>query len=440
MKQRSTKQATRDFRKIVVADACPEEYLCKDRSNYEVLRRARVRLDATCLLLFRMYWRTLQHESIWIGIFCDASPQFRGVELFASSFDMFNYESGEEFFERRKFTQISISRALYTVLGKTTAILWQIFLQVEPKFASMRAFCNRVCGITTDMGTERHIADYADILIPFCMAIGVRIPKGIQRQRYLFPCALMTMGWFHLFDNLLRNGLCNLAWFGAFLTVLKALTKFLRENRAEISQAYADAGMAGSASFFKTLAVASFAVWRWETLGVVCIDVWAPLTMLRDSFHLLQPLLKQMKDTTIAKKVIVALTSVQWLCEFKFVNWYSTSINSFASFGQSCMCHQEEYRKGIKVECSEKGRILPIAFTVTRNFLNKFLATAEGWSPTQWGGSRSFFDSCVGCVRGTWNRGCQKTEWMDEVPFILVVFSPPPDSILIHVDMYPVCP
>ena len=59
--------------------------------------------------------------------------------------------------------------------------------------------------------------------------------------------------------------------------------------------------MPGSTSFSKTLAVASFAVWRWETLGAVCIDVWAPLTMLRDSFHLLQPLLKQMKHLVVLK-------------------------------------------------------------------------------------------------------------------------------------------
>ena len=75
--------------------------------NYESLRRARVNLDATACLLFRTFWLSLPFASLFIYVFIDASPQWKGVELFAASFDI-TVGTAATFFQRRRFLQCSI--------------------------------------------------------------------------------------------------------------------------------------------------------------------------------------------------------------------------------------------------------------------------------------------------------------------------------------------
>jgi hypothetical protein len=55
---------------------------------YEQLRLARVRIDITCMVLFREYFRGIPRDRLDIYIFTDGSPQWRGLEMIASSFDM----------------------------------------------------------------------------------------------------------------------------------------------------------------------------------------------------------------------------------------------------------------------------------------------------------------------------------------------------------------
>lgn len=58
----------------------------------EVLRRSRVRLDCVAMLLFRRFWATLmdtvEEHQVNLYLFADASPQWRGLEMYASSFDL----------------------------------------------------------------------------------------------------------------------------------------------------------------------------------------------------------------------------------------------------------------------------------------------------------------------------------------------------------------
>jgi hypothetical protein len=77
--------------------------------NYESLRRSRVNLDATCCMLFRRYWLALPFTSMFIYLFIDSSPQWRGLELFAASFDMCVGHVAK-FCERRLFVQVGIGK------------------------------------------------------------------------------------------------------------------------------------------------------------------------------------------------------------------------------------------------------------------------------------------------------------------------------------------
>ena len=74
----------------------------------------------------------------------------------------------------------------------------------------MRAAADAVAGMCTDLGTERRIPFGKDILIQFLRFLKVPIPSDARPQRWLFPRAVLSAGWFHLWDGLLQFGLSSL--------------------------------------------------------------------------------------------------------------------------------------------------------------------------------------------------------------------------------------
>ena len=191
------RNARTKWKRIIVKDDTPAQFLHNDQGGADSLRQARVHLDMSAMLAFRHYWRTLEIADLWVFLFLDASPQRRGLELFAATFDLYRHLNGEDIFARRLFPMINIGRNLYSLHGKVVATLWIIFLQVGPNYHDIRNFCNRICCITTDMGTEMNIADYRDILLQFCKTLRIPTPRGEICQQYLFPNALMSVGWMH---------------------------------------------------------------------------------------------------------------------------------------------------------------------------------------------------------------------------------------------------
>ena len=165
------------------------------------MRLARVRLDTVAMLVHRHFWQSLVWAEVAIHIWCDASPQWRGFELFAASFDLL----APGFCQRRAFPFITPELG-QDLTSKTVALLWQIFLVVGPTFLAVRAFCNRVVCICTDMGTERLMTEVADILDLFYSLIGDKTDYSHLRQDSLFPRAVHMPGWRHQFDTLLKRG------------------------------------------------------------------------------------------------------------------------------------------------------------------------------------------------------------------------------------------
>ena len=188
-------------------------------NNRETIRQGRVRLDYLAMLLFRRFLRMVMGPSVDFQIFADSSPQRRGLELFSASFDMF-YDGS---FQRRYFPFVNASLG-FSANAKLCTLLWQIFLLVGPSFLALRAFCNQVRSIVTDMGAERLFTQASDILPQFCSMIGVAITGSFTQSR-LFPRALQIGGWRHLWDVVLRRALCSLAFFPEWLLDFKAISR-----------------------------------------------------------------------------------------------------------------------------------------------------------------------------------------------------------------------
>ena len=68
---------------------------------------------------------------------------------------------------RRLAPLIALQKDFFDACGKALALTWIIFLLVGPTAEAMVRFCRCVKSITTDMGTERKLARFPDIIADF---------------------------------------------------------------------------------------------------------------------------------------------------------------------------------------------------------------------------------------------------------------------------------
>ena len=135
--------------------------------NREILRAARVRLDVVCMLLHRQRLSKLMvgtgYRDTAILLFTDASPQWRGSELRASILDPVSVSS--LLVSRRLLSVEVLDRGLSDAVGKTCALLWQLFLVAGGCWSAMHTLCSRVRAIVTDLGMEQFICNQPGLVL-----------------------------------------------------------------------------------------------------------------------------------------------------------------------------------------------------------------------------------------------------------------------------------
>jgi len=200
----------------------------EDQCSRELVRLGRVRLDICCMWLWRQFWMGLYRldPACDVYLYTDASPQRRGIEFFATSFDLY---VGESLFKR---IFPCVQPVAVTAFGKAISMLWQIFLMFGPGYEQVKAYCRRVLSILTDLGVERFLVAYPDILNRFYELIGFgnSIPVEFRKEvlgAKLFPRAIAMAGWRHLWDWLLQKCLTAMSFFPAWLKKLKVVVSDL---------------------------------------------------------------------------------------------------------------------------------------------------------------------------------------------------------------------
>ena len=154
---------------------------------YDTLRQARCRFDILCMLLWRFYFSSVDVSSWNFYLYIDGSPQWRGVELLATSIDIFRTPHSPGV--RRLLPVLQIGQATLGIAGKCYALLWQLFLMIGPYPSRFREVLNRMRSITADMGTEAGLHMLPDVLGEFFQCIGVPAP-GLIKTKWLFPRAI----------------------------------------------------------------------------------------------------------------------------------------------------------------------------------------------------------------------------------------------------------
>lgn len=389
--------------------------------RYETLRVARLRLDAVAMLIFRRFWaKTVtaaasQEGNVSLYLFCDASPTWRGVELWASSFDLFD-GSG---FLRRLFPCVALKGDLLDSSGKTFALLWQIFLVAGPDFERVRQFCSRVRAVVTDMGVERKICDMPDVLGDFYSILqpGFVPPSG--PMQHLWPRALAVPGWKHQVDLLIRHGLTSMAFFPKWLQRLKALNSFLRADMYSqtLGKALRAVGHVGLAEAVGAVRLPTFAEWRWGTLHT-CLKGLLPFL---DSLiaHFDPSPFERSREQANMSLIVGALRSPEWRLQCDFVFWFTEWLTHLMEWGCGCACHEVQLRQGADIDCPRKGRRLHEAHMHLTAEMRRALDTANSWTVETWGCGPDFLAQAQGCVRLVYAMGGEKFEFLSKLPYLL---------------------
>ena len=90
---------------------------------------------------------------VWFYLYIDASPTWRGVELFAATVDCWDGTK----MTRRLLPVITLSADRMDVIGRCTTLLYMIYLMCGYSPDRVQWFLSHTLCILSDMGAERYI-------------------------------------------------------------------------------------------------------------------------------------------------------------------------------------------------------------------------------------------------------------------------------------------
>ena len=168
-----------------------------DIQSYNCLRQLRIRLDIVSMLLWRDVFATTVLADVNLYLLVDGSPQWRGKEVYAVSFDFIQRSAGKRYYVRRLCPVAQHGKVITSVHDKRIALIWMLSLMVGPFTACFLEVLSRIRSITSDLGTERKLAHLAVLAPEFWRFLGSKAAP--IRRGWLFPnMALQAPGWAHV--------------------------------------------------------------------------------------------------------------------------------------------------------------------------------------------------------------------------------------------------
>ena len=353
-------------------------------ANLQTLRSARPRLDACACFMFRRIWEQVVPLDIDIYIYLDSSPQVRGEELFAASFEMRDTH-GNYPWERRLMPMIALPKDFWDAMGKAVALVWMIFLLVGPAPAQVIRFCNRVRCIVSDMGTERKLARMADI-VPEFFTVMLEVKVDIEPRQCLFPIAVASPGWMHGWDIILQRGLSSLSFFTVFLVGFRALVAFCRSKlwRGQLSRHLKSQGLNVVADMLNNVRMPSIAEWRWTTLAAACRHTLTIISTLAN--YLTIDIFGTGSGTNKTIRTVVnALGTVRFHVHLRMVDWFAAWVTELQSWGRGSAQRDHAKANHLDFDPLWNGRRLPEAGPHVESTLAQVLTECNSWTVDTFG-------------------------------------------------------
>jgi hypothetical protein len=395
-----------------------------NKISYTTLRHARVRLDCVAMMVWRIFWKALlasQADRLFLYIFCDASPQ-RGAEMFASTVDIYD---GKKFW-RVLLPCIALSPCMMDAIGKSSALLWQLWLIAGPSYQHLQALRERVISITTDQGVERKIPGMVDMLPDFFKMMLPSFDLQLHPpEPFLWPNCLAVPGWKHAWDLLLQKALSSLQWFPLWLQRFKAIIHFFRIEgyKTTVVRGLRKAGMNGLADVVAALSLPHFAEWRWGTLHWCLVELLPCLDSL--ILHFDPTPFASGRDKTGLTSVLAAFACDGWRRHTDFVAYVTRWLVGAMQWGAGCDCHENLLKSGESIACDWKGRRLVRAHAFVVAELTRVLEASTKWSAETWMLSHAALIELQGCIRATCHLARRVFAWLDRLPYLLARLGEP---------------
>ena len=388
--------------------------------QYDTLRRGRVRLDMTTCLLFRDRWKAAvaSRKVHAIYMFTDASPQWRGKEMVATTLELHVWPFQEEPFVML-LPLIHIGSDMLSSTGKAFALLWQCFLVVGPSWKRLVKFTEAVVAFTTDLGAERLLARIKDLLPAFCAHLHIPMPANAPRRLRTFPRAIPAPGWHHIFDGLVQRGLNSADWFPSWLASLKILLAFLREHMLDIERDLGAIGRQALAEVLSSVSLPSFAKWRWSTLNAVVRSLSKIFTAFQQAWGDLK-FIKKTRNTSTIKSLQQTVANPTFGPKLAFVLFFTDWLNTLERWGGGCHCHADQYRLGEPVDCWRKGRLLQYAWGHACKELAWGLRESGRWAQERFHPlGLDFLSQIQSIVRMVHGVAFEKLKHLNRLPYLL---------------------
>ena len=173
-------------------------------------------------------------------------------------------------------------------------------------------------------------------------------------------------------------------------------------------------GKNGLARVLEKLKMPNFCKWRWGTMED-CAHEYQPVHEALGE-HFDPSLFRKTRDQTMLNNVVDALGSIEFSSCLLFVCWLTKWLGSIMRWVGSCVCHQDEYKNGGKVECDMKGRLLTVCYQFAKKKLDEGLAESSLWTTGTFGTSRESLLNLKGCVRYSHSVALVKIDCFDRIP------------------------
>ena len=201
--------------------------------------------------------------------------------------------------------------ALFGLVGKTVALLWQLWLFFGPSYDKMRAALLSVRALVLDFGTESGFPDVRDLLPAFFRFIGAPLPGNYVVQEFLFPRGLLQPGFRHSMDRLIKRTMLSLEWFPTFIDGLKAVVSFVRDRKSDIMQSLKKAGFESVGDLVDATTLPGFAKWRWGTLKRCSRQVQRFVRSLASTLSL-EEFRKRSQDPSLIRRIAKSFSNKEW--------------------------------------------------------------------------------------------------------------------------------
>ena len=167
----------------------------------------------------------------------------------------------------------------------------------------------------------------------------------------------------------------------------------------------------------------SFAHWRWGTLEDCVMSLGRLLLTLMQHFQ--AAWLRNSREGEHVRQMARALSSAQFLWQFKFVQWYCSWLGHIMRWGTGCACHEQALNAGEDVECHMKGRRLKEAYAYACAQLADGLREANDWTADHFNCGDHELPLLQGCVRGVFHVSHVKIAFLDKIPWLLARLNEP---------------